>query len=790
MTQDESAIEAQQMSQDEEDEDDDEEEDRESESSHESHFEGANDENDDGIEVEEEEEEDDDDEDDEEEGEDEEDDDEDQFLQDPDEAIYRFPLGDNDDDLDLMIQYRDDLNHDLNLAQNHIEERMRVHLPLWSDMIHQANDHASVGAGALGAGNHVSPNHPLLMGRQATNAGAIDPIAGSRNRGLARQLQRGFRGVFQLGSSRNQNATAPIFQSFLGGNNPHAQEIISTSLRRGGPVFLDFGYAIMESFDNAVSDLDNGDLGSSGRDALNSIPTASHRWNEESRVIDGDSMHDCVTALKPSILEVVEANREEELVQRKAKKKKEQEEEEEKLKKKLEAERKAEAEKSESNESNEEIANSTPNDSTTAAQMADDLAAAISSHLSGRSLRPDEPQDQDQDQEVEDLPPPPPPFPTLPLPAANSTEAASNEAGALAPLSPLLQNRDVVMRSENTSPTLLPPTSDIESTAAEAVEAAAPVETRVETEEIHAEDSQPALSQNPSEASTVIEAVTTAAASLAESEGNDPGAGPSGTSTGPDYSSILGIDVRELPEGVDPSFLAALPEDMRMEVIEEQRRLQSIRQRAAQNVEAGVTEVNPEFLAALPPNIQEEVLAQQRIEQQRQAAQANPEAPVDPGEFLQTLPENLRQTILADMEESQIASLPADLAAEAQLRRREFEQQQRSRAHHMMHERFYGHSSSTLSSILRNSVNRMGSSYIVHGNRGGSDTWRHSFGARGPGGSGPSGLSGHAVSSLFSGIKVKGRQLLDQEGLSCLLIILFIDDPKIKTSLLHRYNLL
>ena len=70
------------------------------------------------------------------------------------------------------------------------------------------------------------------------------------------------------------------------------------------------------------------------------------------------------------------------------------------------------------------------------------------------------------------------------------------------------------------------------------------------------------------------------------------------------------------------------------------------------------------------------MLAQQRIEQQRQAAVANPEAPVDPGEFLQTLSEPLRQTILADMEESQIASLPAEFAAEAQLRRRELEQQQ------------------------------------------------------------------------------------------------------------------
>jgi len=66
-----------------------------------------------------------------------------------------------------------------------------------------------------------------------------------------------------------------------------------------------------------------------------------------------------------------------------------------------------------------------------------------------------------------------------------------------------------------------------------------------------------------------------------------------------------------LPEGVDPSFLAALPENIRQEVIMEQLRLQRIQQRAQQvQQEAqslGVTEVNPDFLAALPPHIQEEV---------------------------------------------------------------------------------------------------------------------------------------------------------------------------------------
>ncbi len=66
-----------------------------------------------------------------------------------------------------------------------------------------------------------------------------------------------------------------------------------------------------------------------------------------------------------------------------------------------------------------------------------------------------------------------------------------------------------------------------------------------------------------------------------------------------------------LPEGVDPSFLAALPDNIRQEVIAEQLRLQRIQQRAQQQQQQaealGVQEVNPEFLAALPPNIQEEV---------------------------------------------------------------------------------------------------------------------------------------------------------------------------------------
>lgn len=85
-------------------------------------------------------------------------------------------------------------------------------------------------------------------------------------------------------------------------------------------------------------------------------------------------------------------------------------------------------------------------------------------------------------------------------------------------------------------------------------------------------------------------------------EPSEPAAEPSGAeaadsepeAAGPnaeDFSSILGD--MEIPEGVDPSFLAALPEDMRQEVVAEQLRLQRIRQRYQQSQAAQQNSVQP-----------------------------------------------------------------------------------------------------------------------------------------------------------------------------------------------------
>ncbi|XP_054708625.1 E3 ubiquitin-protein ligase HUWE1-like [Uloborus diversus] len=260
----------------------------------------------------------------------------------------------------------------------------------------------------------------------------------------------------------------------------------------------------------------------------------------------------------------------------------------------------------------------------------------------------------------------------------------------------------------------------------------------------------------------------------------------SGNDAPPDFSNVLsGGD--EIPEGVDPSFLAALPDNIRQEVIAEQLRLQRLRQRtqtvANENSTEGAsfTEVNPEFLAALPPNIQEEVLAQQRAEQQRLAAQnSNPDIPVDPTSFIQTLPQGLRQQVLADMDDSLLALLPPELASEAHALRRELEAR-----HRQIQERFFSsHAGTALSRILR-SAGRVGARYTIHSlPQRGQWTWNalSPRGTSSPSGN-PAAVSG---ASLTSSMRLRGRYLLDHEALACLLVLLFVDEPQLNTGRLHR----
>lgn len=134
------------------------------------------------------------------------------------------------------------------------------------------------------------------------------------------------------------------------------------------------------------------------------------------------------------------------------------------------------------------------------------------------------------------------------------------------------------------------------------------------------------------------------------------------------------------------------------------------------------------------------------------------------------------------MDDSQFSVLPEDLSTQAQSLRREFE----ARQARMMQERFaFGDSeaASAISTLLRRSgfprrIGRIG--------RGGGLQFSRllpptsGWGSRVP---------GFAAASLLGKDKkstMTGRQVLDNEALACLLILLFLDEPRLNVNRLHK----
>ncbi|KAH8032161.1 hypothetical protein HPB51_023305 [Rhipicephalus microplus] len=78
----------------------------------------------------------------------------------------------------------------------------------------------------------------------------------------------------------------------------------------------------------------------------------------------------------------------------------------------------------------------------------------------------------------------------------------------------------------------------------------------------------------------------------------------------------------------------------------------------------------------------------------------------------------------------------------------------------------------------------MGTRYTIHTvpHHRGQWTW-NALSSRGGAGGGSSG--GGALGPPTSQ-QARGRQLLDHEALACLLVLLFVDEPRINTGRLHR----
>ncbi|CAH1444286.1 unnamed protein product [Lactuca virosa] len=139
----------------------------------------------------------------------------------------------------------------------------------------------------------------------------------------------------------------------------------------------------------------------------------------------------------------------------------------------------------------------------------------------------------------------------------------------------------------------------------------------------------------------------------------------------PDETGATNADAAAAPNanGIDPTFLEALPADLRAEVLASQQ-AQSAPPPPPVAAPAPVTaeDIDPEFLAALPPDIQAEVLAQQRAQRVAHQAEGQP-VDMDNASIIATFPADLREEVLLTSSEAVLSALPSPLLAEAQMLR-------------------------------------------------------------------------------------------------------------------------
>ncbi|PMB67467.1 E3 ubiquitin-protein ligase TOM1-like [Beauveria bassiana] len=152
----------------------------------------------------------------------------------------------------------------------------------------------------------------------------------------------------------------------------------------------------------------------------------------------------------------------------------------------------------------------------------------------------------------------------------------------------------------------------------------------------------------------------------------EPASQPEASSASRVTTTIRGeeVDITEL--GIDPDYLAALPEEFREEVIAQT--VSERRSQALQTAPAGEsTEVFQEFLDALPEELRLEIAQQERQEQRRRvgnrrhagnAGTVRP-ADMDTASILQTFPPELRDEVLLQQGQSLMDQLTPELAAQS-----------------------------------------------------------------------------------------------------------------------------
>ncbi|OUC44567.1 HECT-domain protein [Trichinella nativa] len=250
-----------------------------------------------------------------------------------------------------------------------------------------------------------------------------------------------------------------------------------------------------------------------------------------------------------------------------------------------------------------------------------------------------------------------------------------------------------------------------------------------------------------------------------------------------------------IPEGVDRAFLAELPENIRAEVIAEQWRLLRLQQqsRSAEGTDGSAPPaISMDFL----------VIAQHRISSQQQN---NPDGQMDLATFFETLPAPLRRQILSDADESQIAFFPSHIAAEARHIQLTFNNREtgmimsnkspcvfvvglgggRPRHYHVVRTGRNGQRGDN-SVRPRHGIRlarrpvpadmRSLRQQLANWNRDTPSYTRTQFG----------GHTGSKSATTNTTLSTRSSALFDRESLTCLLVLLFVDDSRLSTARLTR----
>jgi E3 ubiquitin-protein ligase HUWE1 len=128
--------------------------------------------------------------------------------------------------------------------------------------------------------------------------------------------------------------------------------------------------------------------------------------------------------------------------------------------------------------------------------------------------------------------------------------------------------------------------------------------------------------------------------------------------------TVRGVPVNIANTGIDPTFLEALPDEMREEVLTQHFR--EVRRAARESSDSTSTVLSQDFLNSLPPQIRREIIQQESLENVTSVSQPlTGPTDMDTASFLASLDPQLRETVLLEQDEAFLASLPPSLVAES-----------------------------------------------------------------------------------------------------------------------------